>query len=191
MTGVALPPEALRLPALLLMICPCSAAVMPLRRVRSGVLRVCAPASMEATIGSGVRCARTPAMGLLPCRWVVASGDGMDEHVGSKCTNLWKLSRSLGAGIRVPPAVALPFAALDYVLRMPEHSGIAAALAGDIGEADAEAALLQVGPSLACLCKSYASATARSWPHRTQPGLAKDLVLCMLCVLCVLCCDLY
>lgn len=69
----------------------------------------------------------------------------MDAHVGSKCVNLWKLSRSLGPGICVPPAVALPFSCLEYVLRMPENSGISAALAeGNVADDEAEAALLQV-----------------------------------------------
>lgn len=69
----------------------------------------------------------------------------MDSHVGSKGVNLWKLSRSLGPGISVPPAVALPFACLEYVLRMPENSGISSALAaGNVDEEAVEAALLQV-----------------------------------------------
>jgi hypothetical protein len=82
------------------------------------------------------------------CRWVVARGAGQ-EHVGSKCVNLWRMSEKMSASVPVPPALALPFSAWPRLLSLPENAHVAAALnTGRVTGREAFDAVQQVSPSL-------------------------------------------
>ena len=95
-------------------------------------------------------------------RWVAAQGIG-DEHVGSKCVNLWRMAERMSPLVPVPAAVALPFSAWPRLLSLPENGTVAGSLnSGTVTGLQAEALVQQVCASaLPAISEFYLSETQK------------------------------
>lgn len=98
------------------------------------------------------------------CRWVVEQGVD-EQHVGSKCVNLWRMSKMMSSQVPVPEALALPYSAWPKLLSLPENRSLATALHCDnIAGTDVEEHVLKVSIGYffcwfaygVCWCKALA-----------------------------------